>query len=1359
MATKIQIPDNMKSVWQLNKLGTKPKEKYSKKNYDRQRSRVEQQKKTLAIIAKHEPNLLKKTTGLCLTKEQIDFLLDKIYTKFQGISRKHPHNFFIKGLARGVEKLDWDIDVPSPLTVISHDIAPFTPHKLAQHNALKTLNKLFLQSLETPPRLCGEPGFKLFLAGQIIFSAAINGGLLHQEWLGAIPAALKKHKIMADNHYVGSEKKQSATIGLIWLELSFTRKRQKASSKEYSRRWFPDPITSLLLFKWLKHFGHQWLTYPADFTNEPSTYQKWQGKKKWEQSDQKETMPPLDLLRNILASYLLTLGLNFGNQPRLHEFISACRVHLGFHLPQYLVRYASSVDKAVSLTPQTWARLRTDQRIKEFKPWKKQPKSTENNELNQSCKTIAEIDIELQSSDRYPDQHTKMQQLRKCLRKGDNKPVFEAIENFLRQGAQLTPILQLIAHWCMERLNNSSFGKELMPSSLSTYFSTFVPELVACGYDFDLKSADVESWENLYDTVLRAKDSEDQIKRKVDRLTSFHLFLTQAINAPEIDLPDLAGISRNVNVNIITHKEYHRIKAHLLSNDNYPIRLQQIHLLLLILGFHCGLRRSEAWKLLLGDVQYDQEVTLPDERITSWVELLLRANHYRKLKTIKSIRRLPLFNLLSVEEQDAIIAWQHLRTEENGASPKRNLLLCLAGEDTITLYENTTFKVITLAMETITGDPDILFQHLRHSFATFTQLRLIEPDHPNVFFPEWAMGSIAISPDTHQHDNKLSSPATLRSHLINSDQSEVTASRRLLYGLSLLCGHLDPEETLATYIHLLDYLLGQELSTANNTEMSIDQQAYLLDTSKGSLKSTCSQRGIKVDSPLDLLNIRIKKIVKQFKDPILATMTTHEKIPEFKMESPVKLGYPTLYQLHKIFSRHYRNPDDNNTKGFLQHAFSEERINDWIAIANAIAEMKTKTGNKRTVFSEEEAKKAKKKNACRRRKTLVRKKRSVMGSIPGYCPSYPHGELTGKDAQLFYKGILKFHEQNQDLTLSVLRLYLSTTSKNYPEAKLCTNQERIDFVTFLKEIGVPQKRIRINLKVVPNMLIKTQKSYWSKLLDLPETNITTNSKYTQNRHGRFSHGTPLIWVQGFQSQTIGKENKPVTWQTTGLRYAMYMAAVVLYGNKKLAKKRLQEKDIYVVLKLMAISEEKSWLTNIGAEKDFIMAIEQDRNNTTNLANDIGMNLPELKRSLNRSVAAHLAIAKGEAFIPHIENFKNYLIHNLHHDFPAKYGQNMKGLPTAAHPLSPIKGIKEIGQKSLLVWPVFLTQQDSSNKLFTDLLSKGVTIEPLYKSAPEAATKDQTFWKILALADLLRINSKNEREFAIDEIKKILSTWN
>ena len=259
----------------------------------------------------------------------------------------------------------------------------------------------------------------------------------------------------------------------------------------------------------------------------------------------------------------------------------------------------------------------------------------------------------------------------------------------------------------------------------------------------------------------------------------------------------------------------------------------------------------------------------------------------------------------------------------------------------------------------------------------------------------------------------------------------------------------------------------------------------------------------------------------------------------------------------------------------------------------------------------------------------------------------------------------------------------------------------------------------------PDLLLKTQEKYWANKLGLKTKNIIADGQLTKESRIWEKHGIPIIWVQGFHSQTPGKEEDPIASQTTGLRYAIYMAAVLLGGNKELALKKLQPQDIFVLLKLV-VMENKDW-------------------DKASLAAELDMELPELHQTITRTRAAHLAVQDQDNITPHFRNLEHFLLNNFKKSFPPQYGTQTRGVATSAHPASPIAIILPIHPPELInVWP--------NNKKQT----RGIAITPLYKSAPEVALKDQKFWEMLALVDVLRSDLVNEREIAIEEIKNRLT---
>jgi hypothetical protein len=102
--------------------------------------------------------------------------------------------------------------------------------------------------------------------------------------------------------------------------------------------------------------------------------------------------------------------------------------------------------------------------------------------------------------------------------------------------------------------------------------------------------------------------------------------------------------------------------------------------------------------------------------------------------------------------------------------------------------------------------------------------------------------------------------------------------------------------------------------------------------------------------------------------------------------------------------------------------------------------------------------------------------------------------------------------------------------------------------------------------------------------------------------------------------------------------------------------------------------------------------------------------------------------------PNISGLEEFLIHGLKYAFPAEHGEVTRGIPTsyAAEPLK-----SEIAASNDLppVWP---WQEDDT---------RGVALEPLYKSVPQAALRDPALYQLLALVDAIRDGRARERNLA------------
>ncbi len=128
---------------------------------------------------------------------------------------------------------------------------------------------------------------------------------------------------------------------------------------------------------------------------------------------------------------------------------------------------------------------------------------------------------------------------------------------------------------------------------------------------------------------------------------------------------------------------------------------------------------------------------------------------------------------------------------------------------------------------------------------------------------------------------------------------------------------------------------------------------------------------------------------------------------------------------------------------------------------------------------------------------------------------------------------------------------------------------------------------------------------------------------------------------------------------------------------------------------------------------------------------------EISEVLNRCKIAKL-INKEKREV-HLNALTEFLIYGIKYVFPAEPGAIAKGIPTA-HSAPPVKD-KIISGTESYVWP---TPKGNS---------RGQTIDPLYKTIPEAAMDDQKFYELIALVDTIRIGKAREVQIAIDELNR------
>ncbi len=167
-------------------------------------------------------------------------------------------------------------------------------------------------------------------------------------------------------------------------------------------------------------------------------------------------------------------------------------------------------------------------------------------------------------------------------------------------------------------------------------------------------------------------------------------------------------------------------------------------------------------------------------------------------------------------------------------------------------------------------------------------------------------------------------------------------------------------------------------------------------------------------------------------------------------------------------------------------------------------------------------------------------------------------------------------------------------------------------------------------------------------------------------------------------------------------------------------KGMRPQDIVVLLKIL------SWPNDNWRLMDIAQAVKISQS--------------EVSEALNRNAFAGL-LDRSKRHI-NKKSFYEFLVSGLKYVFPVQPGQVVRGVKTA-HSAPPVSKYMA-DSKDIYVWPSIYGN------------SRGQSIEPLYKTIPDAIQNDHNFYEYLALVDTLRVGKTREVNIAREELKKKLN---
>lgn len=329
----------------------------------------------------------------------------------------------------------------------------------------------------------------------------------------------------------------------------------------------------------------------------------------------------------------------------------------------------------------------------------------------------------------------------------------------------------------------------LKQSSLRTMFSQFAVYWLQATQDKDISSFSNADFEDLYGEMLLLK--EETVRATLQkRLQEFHHKQTLFFNAPAVDLDNLIQ-PKICKTALISPHLFHGMLKQLENIQGISVRDKNMFKLIFILGFRAGLRINETLNIFVRDLLITEEAVI----------LTIRNNRSKNQKSYSAYRKIPLHHLLKTDELHTFKTYSENRQrllEAQGKSLAQPLFLKQSLKETPENEVNSLLKQLILSFF---GEHNFTYHSLRHS--AFNHLYLILKN-----------SALADAFTDYTPSEQL----RIRYALLRNKNTQQT-----WYALSHFAGHLTPETTCSSYLHLMHLAISYQL---NQIQSPLPKEAY-----------------------------------------------------------------------------------------------------------------------------------------------------------------------------------------------------------------------------------------------------------------------------------------------------------------------------------------------------------------------------------------------------------------------------------------------------------------------------------------------------------------------------------------------------
>jgi integrase len=816
------------------------------------------------------------------------------------------------------------------------------------------------------------------------------------------------HRTLINAFGKALEQSFAAANDTCWIDIPL-----KSEDGEHRvRRWFPDPVTQCLIARWRKNG----CTWPAQRT-------------------------PDALISTLLKHLGRTSGKRFDKS--LGALVRAAIARTRLLIPGILVDFLQSVDHGQSLPFYAWWRVFADRYLDSPTP----SVAESEEEIASEFDAANQPDVARTPHRKDSSEDLEAVKLLKASLK-KNKGVFlgvaeakRSIQDLRKRLGARGPMVTVLMDWSEWRL-----GPCARAVSVYRYLGSFANALIAAGGEVDPEKVAPTVLESVYRDVLVSMKTVKARSYAAARLRHFHVFLMINREVAPVEIDGEVTSLRSVRANIISEAEYGRTLAQIdmISDERTRAMLRAM----LIIAFRTGPRRSELTHARITDLQAGLEYD--STRPLLWIH----AHPDASLKTYASLRRLSLAHLMTREEREELIQWVGRRLRETSLDrPAQSLLFCELGANTVPVSDDRIDVLVEL-LRSVCEDDTIVFHSLRHCFSSHLFSRIFVAEL------QFRSSQPLACPWSRSEKEWKSLKRLFRSELL---------PREGAYLLSALAGHIDPNETMNSYVHLQDWISGMFLREAAATHgislwaalEGITPEAMMVRHSRDKRRT-----GVAVIPHLDTPQRMLKSLhiplppghppKKQPLPPVASLPGPTHRLKQMRLEG--------VYSALAIASK----PMNDGARRLLT-GIDTALYRRLCKKASELAATQSATRNK----------------GARRPRILAPKAKraaplpSRLPQIAGLGPSIPRQHHERIDAREAFRCAMESKDQK---IVSNLEFLLKSTSHSDPILRLHSLAEVNCCVALLSSLGIPRRRLALEIKSVPRTLDDPKK--WPKKVSI-----------------------------------------------------------------------------------------------------------------------------------------------------------------------------------------------------------------------------------------------------------------------------------